>query len=391
MKYQNETIRIPDSEIPYAPDPVPETYTKSRKKTRKKGSGLVGRIIRRTLLLLFTLILSVFVGLVLVCNLIFNGPSTTARDRLTMSMRESSGMKWCPALFIGEDTVAEIEKASNYELPDELSDFSQIHINMGNSMGSASGEWDDCPDGIRLEEITGDTYNAYVMIIRDPSRVYLATSSKQFSTERVGARINEQIEVEGAVAAINAGAFLDDGTAHSYVGSVPEGLVVAGGAIRWTDGAPPEKGFVGFNKDNVLVVAQSMTGKKAMELGIRDGCEFGPVLIMNGEINEDAYTTNSGLNPRTAIGQRADGAVIFVCIDGRQVSSLGGTYGDVIDIMVEYGAVNACNLDGGSSTVMMYRDHETQQVSMVNSYSLLQKEPRRMPTFFMVRPASEDE
>jgi exopolysaccharide biosynthesis protein len=57
--------------------------------------------------------------------------------------------------------------------------------------------------------------------------------------------------------------------------------------------------------------------------------------------------------------------------------------------MVEYGAVNACNLDGGSSTVMLYRDPETQQVSMVNNYSLLQKEPRRMPTFYMVRPQKE--
>ena len=58
--------------------------------------------------------------------------------------------------------------------------------------------------------------------------------------------------------------------------------------------------------------------------------------------------------------------------------------------MVEYGAVNACNLDGGSSTVMVYRDPETGVASMVNNYSLLQKEPRRMPTFFMVRPIEED-
>ena len=133
-----------------------------------------------------------------------------------------------------------------------------------------------------------------------------------------------------------------------------------------------------------------MTGDKAMELGIRDGCCFGPVLIMNGEINEDAYNTNSGLNPRTAIGQRADGTVIFLCIDGRQVSSMGGTYANLIDIMIEYGAVNACNLDGGSSTVMLHRDTKTGEVSMINSYSLLQEEPRRMPTFYMVRPSSED-
>ena len=59
--------------------------------------------------------------------------------------------------------------------------------------------------------------------------------------------------------------------------------------------------------------------------------------------------------------------------------------GDTIDIMVEYGAVNACNLDGGSSTVMLLRD-EAGQVQFVNNVSLLQEEPRRMPTAFMVRP-----
>ena len=111
---------------------------------------------------------------------------------------------------------------------------------------------------------------------------------------------------------------------------------------------------------------------------------------MNGHINEEAYNDPSGLNPRTCMGQRADGAVILLVIDGRQVSSFGGTYADAIDIMVEYGAVNACNLDGGSSSVMLYRDPETGIAEVVNSYSLLQKEPRRMPTFFMVAPLKEE-
>ena len=53
--------------------------------------------------------------------------------------------------------------------------------------------------------------------------------------------------------------------------------------------------------------------------------------------------------------------------------------------MVEYGAVNACNLDGGSSTVMLLRNKDG-GVDTVNNVSLLQEEPRRMPTFFMVRP-----
>ena len=370
---------------------VPMGKRQSKKAAAKrKRKSLFWCVVRRTLLVFFTVVVIACAALLLLLNTIFNGPSINARNRLTMSMRESSGMKWCPALFIGEDTVAEIEKESNYELPDELSDYSQIHIDLDSGLSGSNDAWADAVDGIRLEYIKGDTFNAYVMLIRDPSRVYLATSTDRFSTSIPGERIDKQMEKEGAVAAINAGAFYDNGTSSKEVGSVPQDLAIAGGKVVWKSGSAPEEGFAGFNQDNVLVVAKTMSADKAMELGIRDGCCFGPVLIMNGEINEEAYNTNSGLNPRTAIGQCADGTVIFLCIDGRQASSLGGTYANIIDIMIEYGAVNACNLDGGSSTVMFQRDYETGEVNMINSYSLLQEEPRRMPTFYMVRPSSED-
>ncbi len=364
------------------------------KPEKRSGWSIFWCIVRRFFLLVFTVIIIAVVGLYMMCNLIFNGPSPNARDRLTMSMRESSGMKWFPALFIGEEKVAEIEKAVDATLPADVSDDTLVNIDFGSAVDGNVDEWEGHPDGIRLEYITGDTYNAYVMVIRDPSRVYQATSHLPFSYDIPGERITNKIEQEGAVAAINAGAFFDaSNTPQSHLtGRVPAGLVIAGGNVVFNDHRDmvPQKGFVGFNEDNVLVVAQSMTATKAMDLNIRDGCEFGPVLIMNGQINEEAYSVNSGLNPRTAIGQRADGAVIFLCIDGRQASSLGATYADLIDIMVEYGAVNACNLDGGSSTVMLYRDPETGKVSMVNNYSLLQEEPRRMPTFFMVKPQSGD-
>ncbi len=350
-------------------------------------------ILRRTLLCLVTLILLVAIGLAVVCNQIFNGPSPYARNILTMSMLESSGMKWFPGLFIGSEMVDKIQQDVQTPVMDDVSSSDQIVIR---PPSTGSSEWKDHPDGIRIEYISGDTYNAYVMLIRDPSAVYMATSTEKFSTSIPGTRITDEIVTQGALAAINAGAFYDNGTSDPIVGSVPQGLVVADGEVVWTSGSAPEQGFVGFNKDNVLVVANSMTASKAKELNIRDGCCFGPVLVMNGQENMKALNSNSGWNPRTAIGQRADGTVIFLCIDGRQAGSIGASYKDVINIMIEYGAVNACNLDGGSSTVMMYKDTvgkmgEKDQIHMINNYSVLQKEPRRMPTFFMVRPSSEVE
>lgn len=363
----------------------------------REKTSIKTRVIRyvlRTVLVLLTVVALAVGGLAIALNLIFNGPSPSARDVLTMSLLEASATKWIPGLFLGQAKVEEIRTRVGAPLPEEFSNASQIIITSGTN-ADTSDEWENHPDGIRIESISGDTYTAHVMIVRDPSTVYLATSTDRFSIDIPGTRINHQIETEGAIAAVNAGAFNDDGSTNSYVGSLPVGMVVSEGEIVWDDGQNYE-GFVGFNEDDVLVVANSMDSTRVKELKIRDGCCFGPVLLMNGKVNQVEYSANSGYNPRTAVGQRADGAVIFVCIDGRQMGSLGGTYSDLINIMVEYGAVNACNLDGGSSAVMLYRDSQglygqAGEVVMINNYSLLQKDPRRMPTFFMVRPSESEE
>ena len=94
---------------------------KQPKKKKKKGSGLLGRIVRRFFLLLFTAVLLVFAALVLVMNLVFNGPSIAAQEKLTMTLIEASATKWVPALFIGDERVAEIRTSVKQELPQEVS------------------------------------------------------------------------------------------------------------------------------------------------------------------------------------------------------------------------------------------------------------------------------
>ncbi len=362
---------------------------------KKKGSGLAGRIVRRFFLVLFTVLILAVTALVLVMNLIFTGPSPEARKVLTMSLIEASATKWVPAMFIGEEAVQEILAKKEVQMESDTTDTSKVIIEKNSGLTSSSNEWENHPDGIRIEPYQGDTFNAHIMIVRDPSRVYTGISNKNgFSRNVPGKRLTEAIEEENAVAAVNAGAFFDNGTAGPEVGSTPEGLVYSEGKCVWKTGAPPNgsSGFAGFNDEDILVVSQkNLTEAEAEALNIRDGCCFGPALIINEEVNMEAYNNNSGFNPRTAIGQRADGAVIFVCIDGRQAGSPGGTYADIIDIMVEYGAVNACNMDGGSSSVMLYRDSagiygEPGQVQMINNYSLLQSKPRKMPNYWLVRP-----
>ena len=392
-KNRNKDVEILDEEL------VPAEKPKKKKK-KKKGSGLLGRIIRRFFLILFTVIILVLAALILAMNVIFNGPSPAAREVLTMSLLEPSATKWIPGLFLEEDVLDSIVNSKGEALKEETTNTSLITINKDSILSGSSDEWEGHPDGVYIERYSGATFNAHIMVVRDPSKVFMGRSAEVYSTAIPGKRLNEVMAEadDSIIAAVNAGAFNDDGTANNYVGSVPAGIVYSEGNFicnQYRGNIPVAEtggGFVGFNDDDILVVAKSMTEAEAERLNIRDGCEFGPPLIINGEVNQEAYNKASGWNPRSAIGQREDGTVIFVCIDGRQAGSVGGTYKDVCDIMIEYGAVNACNLDGGSSSVMLYRDMhglfgEPGEVQMINNYSVLQSQPRRMPNYWLVRTA----
>lgn len=257
-----------------------------------------------------------------------------------------------------------------------------------------SDEWAGFRDGVRIDTYTGKTFTAHVMLVRDPSAVYLATASHQLSKETPGIPMDDAMEQENAIAAVNAGIYFDDGSSSLAVGSVPCGLVLSKSAIVWDDlhDMSLGDGFAGFNKDNILIVGSSMTAAEAADLEIRDGCAAGPVLIINGKPVTAVYDGTSGYNQRTAIGQRSDGTVIFVCVEGRTADSLGATYADLVDIMTEYEAVNACAMTGGSSSNMLYRDTEGRygtkgQTQMFNPYPIGTTSLGRRPTFWMVSPA----
>ena len=87
---------------------------------------------------------------------------------------------------------------------------------------------------------------------------------------------------------------------------------------------------------------------------------------------------------QNCIGQRADGAVLLLVVDGRQANSLGATYTDLIDIMLDFGAVNAANLDGGSSSYMVYENE-----IITTRASLYQ--PRRMATAILVSRVDDEQ
>lgn len=211
------------------------------------------------------------------------------------------------------------------------------------------------------------------MIVKDPSRVVVGTSSDTFSASKGGKKLDQMIADEGAVGGVNAGGFVDDGGVGN--GGMPIGLVIKNGKLL-NGGLNTPFTVVGFDQKNMLHVG-TMTGQQAMDKGLRDAVSFGPALVVNGNPLESSGT-GGGLNPRTAIGQREDGSVLILVIDGRQPHSLGATHKDLVDVMMEFEAVNACNLDGGSSS-MMYYEGELKTVCS-SLYG-----PRRIPTAILVK------
>lgn len=319
------------------------------------GTRIVMGVLKFFALLIETVLL-IALGLYAVMFVLCKGPSESARDLFVMSVRETSAIGFLADMFFTEDEIAAIEAKSDdvYIPPTDTSlvtiaakDPEQTVETGGKPAADQWGFVDDDGDGIILEEVHGSGYSGYMMIVLDPSRVIMGCVPSSFGAR--GYTVAEMVEYYHAVAGINAGGFYDPNGQGN--GSIPDSLVVFDGKIYYAE-LGVGNGFVGFDSNNILHVGK-MSKQQIIDADIQYGVCFGPALVVNGEM-ADQSTLVSGVNPRTAIGQRSDGAVLLLVIDGRQVISMGATYLDIAEIMLRYGAVNACNLDGGSSSLMWF-------------------------------------
>lgn len=332
----------------------------------------------RVLTVLLTVVLLLATALYGLMFVLAKGPSPTARDLFVRSVRETSAMGWLANLYFSEDEIARITGAHVEPEYDQM-DTSLIELPDKNTAPSdpdagpvpdAWGLVDEDGDGIIVEQVRGEGYSGYMMVVLDPTRVIMGTDPSSYGTR--GYTVAQMVEKFDAVAGVNAGGFYDPGGNGN--GSIPDTLVVHEGKIYY-ESSGIRQGFAGFDSNHILHVGR-FTPAQIRERGIQYGVCFGPVLVVNGQA-VDPGSLGSGVNPRTAIGQRSDGAVLLLVIDGRQVSSLGATYQDLVDVFLSYGAVNACNLDGGSSSMMWYEgDYINNCASVVGI--------RPVPTSFLV-------
>lgn len=203
-------------------------------------------------------------------------------------------------------------------------------------------------ENYRIIEISGKGYSGYLAVIYDPSKIKVATS-KYIGTS--GQYLTDISKQNNAIIAINGGGFLDENSKGN--GSTPLGIVMSEGKVIVNNNNTVGGGLIGFDEDNKLVVGK-MSLNKAKSLGIRDAVTFAPFLIVNGEAAKIRGNGGWGTAPRTAIGQRQDGIVLLLVLDGRRITMPGASIKDLIEIMQNYGAYNAANLDGGTSSAMTY-------------------------------------
>ena len=227
---------------------------------------------------------------------------------------------------------------------------------------------DEDGDGIILVDVRKKGFQGIMMIVLDPSRVFAGGPGFYGGN---GMLLEDLVKRYDALGGINGGGFIDEDGGGS--GGLPEGLTIVDGKTYDWRGSGVS---AAFDENDVLHV-EYYTAESAAAAGIRDCVSFGPALIVDGE-PEFGRHMESGINPRTAIGQREDGAVLMLCIDGRQIHSIGASYGDLRDVMLDFGAVNACSLDGGSSTVMyLYGEY-------LNSPSSASGTSRFLPNAFLI-------
>lgn len=201
--------------------------------------------------------------------------------------------------------------------------------------------------GIQIIHIQTDKYSGVLMIVDDPKRVHVAVTN-QLGT--VGETVSHMVADAHAIAGINAGGF-SDGVGHG-TGGQPLGITVSRGRFI-TGGGTGTNPIIGITKDGALIIG-SYTYTQLRRIGIEDAVCYGPQLVKDGKPFLTSSDGSWGIAPRSAIGQRKDGAIMLLALSGRGNGGLGASLTDCEQVMLQYGAQEAANLDGGYSTELYY-------------------------------------
>lgn len=332
------------------------TQEKEKSKVEKKETK---KNKKRGLLKVFRSILILGLLGMATLSIVLYGPWSGFRDWYITSAMTTMNHQWLATMFYDEETIKVVMEKNKIIEIDDVTDQTLISTTVDeadndevvyeNEYERAVLEKDPEHPAYKLIDIKGKTYNGYLAVVYDPSTIHTMVTSK---LNVCGEYVTKMAQREGAVLAVNGGGFDDPN--YSSNGGTPTGITFTRGKAVTKKNNAGSGGLIGFTDDNVLTLGR-LSVAQAEELGMRDAVTCGPFLIINGKSSEILGNGGWGQAARTVIGQRKDGIVLMLVLNGRNYKTgvLGADMDDLIEIMERYGAYNAACLDGGTSSVMV--------------------------------------
>lgn len=293
----------------------------------------------RGIVVLFTIPLQFIIAAFICCFLVFYGPFATVRKYIVETAMSTYTHQYLAKMFLSDSAINKILN-ENDPAKAAMQQITNIHLNSTPSRN------------IEQYEINGSHYHGYLLVVSDPLRVKVGYTKNLL---KVGENTSDIAKDHNAAAAINGGGF-SGGASWTGTGAVPTEFLFSGGNLVWRQPGLSDSEFcnvIALDKQGKLIVGgHNISDLK--KLGVTDAVTlpgYQP-LVVNGK---GTYKGGHyGMNPRTAIGQRQDGSILLLVLDGRRINMLGATLLDVQNIMLSKGAYTAATLDGGASTTMYY-------------------------------------
>lgn len=299
----------------------------------------------------------VIIAFILLGIFLMYGPISYFRNLWISTAMSTAAHQWLAEDFFDKKTIDAVMALNKVKEPKENTNTDLIHIpdafpkDNATTLPSSPADGEHIIDGVGFiklsnSSIKGDNYNGWLIKVYDPSRLSMGIAQDY---GKVGEHISHMTTRLNKLVGTNAGAFVDVG-GHGN-GGLPVGVFIYNGEIRsGIDNSTDVHPIIGFDNNNKMILG-NFDKQLLIDQHLKYGVEFSPFLIINGKLSD---VQGYSIQPRTAIGQTKNGTILLLAIDGRTPVSVGATMKDVQDIMVKYGAVNAANTDGGSSTTFVY-------------------------------------
>ncbi|WP_010235616.1 phosphodiester glycosidase family protein [Clostridium arbusti] len=316
--------------------------SKIGKETKDKNRNRLGKLKYSIAFIVFEIIFT-FITLVFI---VFYGPFNNVKKTVVGALMTSGRHQYVAKWFLSD---VDINKLTNTDVANQKLGQGTEKINVNEINVEHKND-----TNIERYDVDGKKFKGYMLVIHDPTRVKVGYTKNLGKEGQCTSVIAEE---NNAIAAINGGGFSDESSSgnskYTGTGGKPIGILMSKGKIVSNNSGNLSQKVptMGIDADGKLLVGNySINDLK--ENKVTDAISFGPVLVLNSK--PQVIDQEGGIAPRTAVGQRKDGSMLLLVIDGRQLKSAGATYEDVRTAMLQYGAVNAINLDGGSSTTMYY-------------------------------------